>query len=297
MTLRFKNFSLLLPSLLLVSFACEDLVDDVLLADPQRSTCEAYCEWAISCHSQARDLDETAALEKCLSETRAQNDQCRVMETEGINKLQSSFYEDCTDAIDAKRTGGDCTPFTGNVLEVNSALAPSECLTVANEDLDVFNAARVATAESNDSLCERVSTTLCQRSTSCLVDEYNVPSDYIDTLDPPALERCLTQFEESVTSSCREEGLYDLSNDANKKDFADSDAEDLIPDVLYSINPNREAARACLAELEQLACGDLFGSDLPPECAGAFSDPLAAASSLNGFVCGLERDELAGICQ
>ena len=277
-----------------------DSLEEALIADPQRSTCQAYCEWAVACHGEARELDADATLEKCLADTKAVNEQCEVMETDGINKLSSDFYKSCTDAIDAKRMSNECAPFTGDAVAINSSVAPSECAVVAGDDIDVFNTARLATAESNDELCDRMSVTLCKRSTSCLVDEFNVPQSYLDELMPSAEEQCITQFEESVTSACRNDDLYAISSEVSEptemKADVESEAADVIPNVFFSVNLSREAARACLLAISELACGDFFSAELPPECAAAFSDPVSTVSTINDFACGLEREELEPIC-
>jgi hypothetical protein len=270
-----------------------DSLEEALTAEPQKSTCQAYCEWAVSCHGQARELDEESTMEACLSETKAVNTDCEVMETEGINTILSDIYKGCTDAIDAERTENNCAPFTGDTIEVNSSIAPTECALVAADDVDVFNTARMTTAEDNDALCERMSVTLCQRSTSCLVSEFNIPQSYLDELMPNAEEQCITQFEESVTSSCKDNDLYSISSEEGKADEA---VTEIVPTVLFSVNPSREAARACLLALAELACGDFFGGNLPPECAGAFSDPVSTIGVVNNFACGLERPELDQIC-
>ena len=155
--------------------------------------------------------------------------------------------------------------------------------------LDLFNTARAA-AESNDELCGRVSETLCERSTSCLEEYFNVPSEFIDMLDPPAFTQCVERFDEDVTSTCVSEGLYSLEPSMSKEDLPET------PDVLFSVNPSREAARECLSQLAAIPCDELMSGELPAVCAGAFSDPVTTASALNGFACGLEREELAPIC-
>lgn len=284
-------------------WGCDGVTDsltEALTAEPQRSTCQAYCEWAVSCHGEARTIEAEVALDKCLTDTKAVNDQCEVMETEGINTLSADFYKSCTDAIDAKRMSNICDPFTGDAVEINSSVPPSECAIVAAEDIDVFNTARLATAESNDELCDRVSATLCQRSTSCLVDEFNIPQSYLDELMPSAEEQCLTQFEENITSACRNDDLYAISSEESGSGDMKADiepvAEDVFPSVFFSVNLSREAARACLLAISELACGDFFSAELPPECAGAFSDPVSTVGTINSFACGLERQELEPIC-
>ena len=153
------------------------------------------------------------------------------------------------------------------------------------------NTVRRSTAENNDELCVRVSETLCQKSTSCLEDFFNLPTEFVEMLEPPALTQCIDRFEEEVTTVCQEEQLYAIDQEESGK----ADIED-VPSVLFSVNASREAARECLAQLATLPCDELMSGDLPPVCAGAFSDPTTTASALNGFACGLEREELAPIC-
>ena len=267
-----------------------DSIEDAVNADPQRSTCQAYCEWATACHSQSRTLDEEATLTACLESTRAANDDCTTLETEGVNRASAELYQSCTEAIDAERAMMNCDPFTGNAVAVNTSLPPAACVAVIGSDSEVFNAARIATAESNDELCERMSRTLCNRSTQCFTDEYNISQNILDELTPPADEQCLTQFEESVTSACRNDGLYSISSDNREK------LQEISENVAFNINASREAARACLNSLEEIACGELFSGELPPVCVGAFSDPATTANVLSNFACGLDQPELEPIC-
>ena len=193
-----------------------DSIENAVTADPQKSTCRAYCEWAVSCHSAERDIDAEAVLATCLTQTQAKNSDCEVMEEDGINKLSSELYKSCTDEIDAKKEANDCSAFTGNVVEkINNSLAPTACLSVPTKDIDSFNVARLSTEESNDELCERVSVTLCEKSTSCFMTEYAIPEEILNELNPTALEQCVTQFDESVTSACQEDELYSQFKDMN----------------------------------------------------------------------------------
>lgn len=284
--MKWTTQALALLSLSSALISC-DKITDVLLADPQRSSCTAYCEWAVSCHAEARDVDEMALMEQCLTETQARDDQCKSAETTGIDSISSKIMADCVDDIDA--VANDCSAITGDAIEINTATAPGICL-----DPGLFNTARAATAESNDELCVRVSETLCTRSTSCLESFFNIPADVLGMIEPAPQEQCLTRFDEEVTTTCRDEQLYALDQDLSGK--ADIDAPEL-PDVFFSVNENREAARACLTALADLACDELFSGMLPPVCAGAFSDPTAAAGALNGFACGLGREELNSVCE
>jgi len=275
-------------------------LDDALKADPQRSPCQAYCGWASSCNAQTpgREGEGEALTARCLEATRAQNGSCVEMESEGISAATSELYASCVRAIDAEAAGADaCLPFTGSALEVNAATPPADCAAVAYEDRDTFNVARVATAEANDALCARVSETLCARATSCLVSEFGVPEEALAALTPAPLDRCLGALEGGVTSSCVMDELYALDGGLPEGEAdAAASPEGGAPPVLFSVNPNREAARACLAALAALPCADLFSGALPPECAGAFSDPAAAGGALRGFGCGLERPELEAAC-
>jgi len=273
---------------LTLSLSCGKL-EDTLLSDPQRSSCTAYCEWAVACHAEAREVDSEALLASCLSATQAQETQCKDAEESGINPVSSRLMKSCVEAIDAEASANSCAPFTGDAVQINTAFAPGSCV-----EQSLFNSARTATAETNDELCERVSDSLCEQTTSCLEDFFNVPQSVLNELMPPALDRCLTRFDEDVTSACRDEQLYALDQEVSAK--ADIDVES-PPEVLFSVNANRESARACLAALATIPCDELFAGELPPICAGAFSDPTVAAGAVNGFACGLEREELAAICE
>lgn len=287
--MTFKSHLILL-SILATLFSCEKVTDDLndaISEDPQRSTCEAYCDWAVGCHAAARDLDQAALLEQCLTQTRARDSECQEAETTGLNLASAQLMKSCVEDIDARKN--DCTPFTGNAVEINTAIPPVACA-----DVDLFNTARTATDETNDELCGRMSETLCTRSVSCLESYFMVPQDVLDLIDPSAQTRCITRFEDDVTSSCREEQLYSIDEESNPTGSENN--ETALPDVLYSVNENREAARACLTKLAMLPCEDLFSGMLPAECAGAFSDPLEATGALTGFACELELDALNSIC-
>ena len=286
-----------------LSLSCKDALDDLtdtVNADPQRSTCQAYCDWAATCNAQTpgREGEREALVASCLEATRAQNPKCEEMERDGINVASASLYADCVTAIDARAAASDaCGPFIGDAQQVNAALPPQECAPVAQDDLNTFNAARVATAETNDALCARVSGTLCDRATACLVSEFSVPEEALSALMPAPLEQCLTSMSEGVTSACVMDELYALDAGPVSSGKADVDTDTpSAPSVLFSANPSREAARACLIALATLPCADLFSGMLPPVCAGAFSDPAAAGGALRGFGCGLERPELEMVC-
>ena len=291
-----RAWHLFFLTLAALSLSCKDAlneVTDALNADPQRSTCQAYCDWAATCNAQTpgREGEREALVASCLTATRAENGDCARMETEGINPASAELYSSCVGAIDARAAEeGSCAPFIGTAMEVNAALPPAACAAVATDDLNTFNAARVATAEPNEALCERVSATLCTRATACLVSEFSVPEEALAALMPAPLDRCVTTMGEGVTSSCVMEELYAL--DAPVEGTPAEGA----PSVLFSANPSREAARACLSALASLSCADLFSGTLPPVCAGAFSDPVSAAGALRGFGCGLERPELEMVC-
>ena len=279
-------------SLFAATWACDQVVDrleETITSDPQRSPCQAYCEWAIGCQAEAREVDNDSLLETCLTAARASESSCEEAETEGVDVLTSELFEGCVDAIDEAADADQCEAFTGNAVEINSATPPQSCLVAGG--INLFNTVRRSTAENNDELCVRVSETLCQKSTSCLEDFFNLPTEFVEMLEPPALTQCIDRFEEEVTTVCQEEQLYAIDQEESGK----ADIED-VPSVLFSVNASREAARECLAQLATLPCDELMSGDLPPVCAGAFSDPTTTASALNGFACGLEREELAPIC-
>lgn len=286
--LKFKLVLLLCTLIGLI--ACEkvtDSISDAINGETQRSVCSAYCDWAVGCQAEAREVDRDALIETCLTETKAVNADCEKAETEGLDPLTAEAFEGCVSAIDDAATAGQCEAFTGDATELNMATPPQSCLVVGG--IELFNTARIATAETNDELCGRVSETLCERSTSCLESYFNIPADFIEMLDPPAKTQCVDRFDADVTSACREEELYALDQAVSE--------EVETPDALYSVNPSREAARECLSQLATIPCDELMSGELPAVCAGAFSDPATTANALNGFACGLEREELAPLCE
>ena len=293
MVSRIVTFTTLLSCSLTGLWSCEEVINNIgenLRNEPQRSVCQAYCDWAVKCQADAREVDRDSLIERCLSETKMTNTDCEQAETEGLDPLTSEAFEGCVADIDEAASDDQCKAFTGNAVEVNMATPPQNCLLVGG--LALFNTTRASTAETNDELCGRVSETLCERSTSCLESYFNIPSEFIEMLTPPALTQCVDRFDSDVTSTCRDEDLYALDQAMNKE----IDSSYTPPDILFSINPSREAARECLSQLADIPCDELMSGELPAVCAGAFSDPAQTAGALNGFACGLEREELAPIC-
>ena len=286
--------SILLLSLIGGLWSCEQVAESLeesLSAEPQRSQCQAYCEWAVACQAEAREVDNDVLLESCLTATRAAESSCEEAENDGVDIITSELVEGCVEDIDAAASAGQCEAFTGNAVDINSATPPQSC--VATGGVNLFNTARKTTSETSDELCVRMSETLCQKSTSCLEEFFNLPAEYVEMLDPPAVNQCIDRFEEQVTSACLEENLYAIEQEESGK--ADSEID--VPDVLFSVNASREAARECLTQLAELPCDELMSGELPPVCAGAFSDPTTTAGALNGFACSLEREELDAICE
>ena len=109
MAARVNVLSVLLLCSLSGLLACEEVVEGIgesLREDPQRSVCQAYCEWAVGCQAGSREVENDALIERCVTETKAVNGDCEQAETEGLDPLTSQGFESCVEEID------DCLLYT-----------------------------------------------------------------------------------------------------------------------------------------------------------------------------------------
>ncbi|HHO52607.1 MAG TPA: hypothetical protein ENK18_17490 [Deltaproteobacteria bacterium] len=235
--------------------------------EPTRSQCEAVCDWAVSCHVADRDVDQATLLDECLAATRAVDDSCGKAENGELNIASLNLLTPCITAVDSNADAGECGAFTGSLDEIKTSIPPAQCAGTGNDAVAVFEAAKDATNESGEELCQRMTNTLCDRATECILGDFNdeIPQEVIDLVGGTPEELCVQRLDPVFTTSCIDNGLYE--------------AETSITDA----NLNRQSARECLDTLGETECADLFAGNLNPLCAGTFSNPedaLAVAQAL-----------------
>lgn len=251
---------LLCAATALVIAGCDDLKDELseeLGAGKQTSYCEGLCAKAISCNAEERTIDEAAVETACLSATHAADPGCATAESEsGVDPASSEALTSCTDSV----ADLGCEPFTGSLDQLVQALPPGGCATQGTDFRATFEAARYASFESNDSLCDRRITIFCGRLTECIGEEFGgagggVPQDAIDIVGFEPNARCL-EANQALTDSCKTELLY-----APEPSLVDPAA----------VNTARQSARICVRDLGTAACGPLLDGQIPEFCAGAFT--------------------------
>ncbi len=237
-------------------------------AEPQQSYCEAICDQAVTCASDERAVDSGGLSGACLDATNGVDDSCATAETEGLDAVSAEALTACTDAIAAEIADGECSGFTGSIDDLKTGTPPTACATQGADAQAVYDAARDATAEGNDELCNRLSETFCNAAYDCLLEDFggSIPDDAVTALGNGPVDYCLGQVE-GQTQSCIDDALYS--------------PEESLTDV----NATRQAARECLTDFASLSCDELFSGDIPQLCAGSFSSPedaLAFATALAG---------------
>ncbi len=229
-------------------------------SEPTRSQCEAVCDWAVSCHVADRDIDEAALLDQCLAATRAVDDSCGKAELGELNIASVNLLNPCVTALDNNADAGECGAFTGSIDEIKTSIPPLQCAGTGNDAVAVFEAAKDATVESGEELCNRMADTLCNRTTECILGDFNddIPQEVVDLMGGTPEELCGDQLDSAFIQSCVAGDLYA--------------AETGITDA----NPNRQSALECLDTLDDTSCTDLFAGNLNPLCAATFSSPQQA---------------------
>ncbi len=244
---------------------------DALDGGPQESYCEALCDWGTTCHEADRDLDSDAVYAACVAATEALDADCAQAGTEeGLDPTASATVAECTEAIQAKTTAGECKAFTGNEIEQRAGLPPAACVTLGLDAQETFDAARDATQEGGAEMCDRFSETWCSQMSECLLGDFDLPQEAIDLIGEPQ-QICEDQLAGIFTNDCVANGLYD-------------------PPVGFTdFNPTRMAAAECIDGLADQSCDLLFSGEIPPICAGSF----ASADDAAGFATGL----LGAVCE
>ena len=232
-----------------------DKIADAVDGGPQTSYCTAVCDWALACHEQDRDLDADAVYQACLDATYAADSDCAAADSkEGLAAEDSLAVSECTDAIQDKIDANDCGPFTGDEVAQKTGTPPlPKCAGVGLDSQETFDEARAATQEGGDEMCDRFSATWCERVTSCLLGDFELPQEAIDAVGEPQ-QICEDRMAGVFTNQCVSGGLYDP------------------PAKLTDVNTARIAATSCIASAADLSCDEMFSGSLPPVCGAAFAD-------------------------
>jgi hypothetical protein len=233
--------------------------------EPQTSYCEALCDWAVECQATDRDVDAEALRAECIAATEASDASCADA-SEGLGPADSKLTTDCTDAIGALQTAGECLAFTGRIDEQATETTPTECASQGTGAQDTFDAARDATAETNDDMCERFADDFCMATDECVRAELGAEVDtIIEAVGFSPYDSCRTKTD-SNTQACLTEEQY-----APGESITDPNAQ-------------REFARECLGDFSAVTCDQLLGGELPANCAGALEDPTAYTAALAGVL-------------
>ena len=233
---------------------------------PQTSYCEALCDWATECATGERDIDESLAGD-CLTATEAVEANCETASTDGLT-TGSGLLTTCTDAIDANTAAGECSAFTGTIDELTLGTTPTACVSQGTDAQATFDAARDATTETNDQLCDRFTLTYCEAMDACLISELgDIPDSVWEALGGSAVEVCQSSAGISTfTTSCTADQLY-------------------IPEENYSdINTARQGARECLRGFDTVTCEELLSGNIPETCAAAFTSTDQAVDFATGLL-------------
>lgn len=246
--------------------------------EPTRSYCEALCDWAVPCHGAERTLDEAAALDACLAATRASDDSCAKAEDGSIDPASKQLLETCVAAVDEAAAAGECDPYTGSIDELKTGAPPAECLGQGADAVATFEAAREATIETNDQLCQRFTDTFCERTEQCILGDFagEIPDEVITAMGGTPFELCVQRLEPVTTADCRSEQTF-------------------APEAsLDDVNTQRQSARECLRDFSTISCEDLFAGELSEVCAGSFTDPQQALDLATALY-GLSEDFAAAV--
>ena len=230
----------------------------------RRSQCEAVCDWAVTCHADARDVDQAALTDRCLEATRASSDSCGRAEEGRLNVAAEGLLEPCVEAVDLRAADLECDAFTGSIDQIKTTTPPAACGATGVAAVDIFEAAKDATAETSAELCDRLAQTMCGRTEACILGDFAgaIPNEVSEQAGGTPMELCLQQLDATFTEDCIANDLYA--------------AETSIEEV----NTARQAARECLPTLADTACEDLFSTDpqgfvdgLSPLCVGVTATP------------------------
>jgi hypothetical protein len=241
MTIPFSSRSLFFAVTALAAAACNGD------KGKQPTYCESICDLAVECAAAQREIDADAMMDECLAATKAAGE-CGEM-----NIAEEKAAKPCVDALAEAQEAGECDAFTGNSATATTDVGPASCLTQGGFT-GAWSAAQEATAESGAEMCERFTSTFCDKITECV----NSTAGYDPaTFETTPYDVCMTSFQGRI-DECASEGTYEVSG---------------------SVNVQRDLVNDCLSDVgNELTCEDLFAGRLPGTCAGAFVDEEQAAS-------------------
>jgi len=224
------------------------------------SSCEALCDWAVSCHATERSIDEVSTRTACLTAARAVDATCERVERGEAAPAAAQLSRGCSTAVDRAAAAGECGGFVGSIDEIKRSVPPAACVAAGPGTVAAFDAARQSTRETGAALCERTAASLCGRTAECLLSDLGgaVVKKATTVLGDAPQGLCVTALEPVFTADCVAADLYRQEA------------------TLDELNPTRQAARECLRDLDTLACDAIASGDpdeLPAFCAGAFSSP------------------------
>lgn len=218
----------------------------------QPSYCESMCELAVECAVAQRDVDADALMAECIAATEAAG-QCGE-----LNVAEEKLAKPCIESLEERKANGECDAFTGSSDEVALDLGPADCLTQGGFG-DAWDAAQQTTSESGAEMCERFTSTFCDKITECV----NSSAGYDPaTFETTPYDVCMTSMQGRI-DECATDGRYDVDG---------------------NVNIRRDAVNDCLSDVGgELTCDQLFAGDLPATCAGAFIDPDQAFAYGSGL--------------
>lgn len=234
--------------------------------EPEKSYCEALCDWAVGCAATERTFDQATELQECIDATHAVDASCEQAEAGELDPTEAAIVQPCVTAVDEAAAAGQCDAFTGTLDEIKAGVTPTECATTGTDAQATYDAAQDAVIETGDELCQRFTETFCHRADECILGDFGgqIPQEATDALGTP-FDLCVASLAPAFTDDCKAQQLY-----AQEVDLTDA-------------NVPRQAARDCVTNFAAVTCEDLFSGEMPQTCAGSFTttdQALAVATAL-----------------
>lgn len=222
--------------------------------EADRSYCDALCDWAVECHATERTIDSAARHESCLAATSQVDASCADADAGTLDPASAALLQTCVQAVDDLAAAGECSAFVGTIDEIKLGAPPQDCISQGADAQATFDAARDATVETGDELCQRFTDTFCLRAEECVLGDFGgqIPQEATDQLGTP-FEHCVNLLEPAFTGECKSQALY-----AEEQSLTDA-------------NLPRQAARECLRGFDGITCEQIFAGTVPQTCAGAFT--------------------------
>ncbi len=241
--------------------ACKAL-KDALKTGATESYCESLCDWAVDCAITERPWeDEGEMAANCLDATHDANGDCSSAEDGSIGPDGRVLLSTCIDGVDALT----CDKIAGDLTDMSPGdfVPPVKCLPIetGTTQSNTYNAARGAVMESGDALCERVEESFCDLITDCVIDK-GAPADKRNDIN----DKCSEYIFDSITSDCTDTNKYAAE--------------------LLDINLDREAARKCVAGLEEESTCSIISAGFLTSTTGAAC--AVGVSGIDDLVTGVD---------